>query len=84
MTICFGTDGWRGVISDAFTLHEVLLVAHALPNAVASGEWLNGISNGPLPCLPQCGRWIRFPVLFQQVCRRGGARSGSQRPRRPT
>ena len=36
MTICLGTDGWRGVISDAFTLHEVLLVAHALPNAVAS------------------------------------------------
>ena len=42
MTIHFGTDGWRAVISDTFTFHNLRLVAQAIADAVASEEWLNG------------------------------------------
>lgn len=42
MTIHFGTDGWRGVISDTFTFHNLRLVTQAVADAVASEEWLNG------------------------------------------
>ncbi|MGH2626718.1 MAG: phosphoglucomutase/phosphomannomutase family protein, partial [Anaerolineales bacterium] len=42
MTIHFGTDGWRGVISDTFTFHNLRLVTQAIADAVASGEWWNG------------------------------------------
>jgi phosphomannomutase len=42
MTIHFGTDGWRAVISDTFTFHNLRLVAQAIADAVASAEWLNG------------------------------------------
>ncbi len=42
MTIHFGTDGWRGVISDTFTFHNLRLVSQAIADAVASDEWLNG------------------------------------------
>lgn len=45
MTIHFGTDGWRAVISDTFTFHNLRLVAQAIADAVASAEWLNS-SNG--------------------------------------
>jgi alpha-D-glucose phosphate-specific phosphoglucomutase len=40
MPIHFGTDGWRGVISDTFTFHNLRLVSQAIADAVASGEWL--------------------------------------------
>lgn len=46
MTIQFGTDGWRGVISDTFTFHNLRLVTQAIADAVASGEWL---ANGQRP-----------------------------------
>lgn len=49
MTIHFGTDGWRGVISDTFTFHNLRLVAQAIADAVASEEWLNGSSSGLSP-----------------------------------
>jgi phosphomannomutase len=42
MTIHFGTDGWRGVISDTFTFHNLRLVTQAIADAIASGEWLTG------------------------------------------
>jgi alpha-D-glucose phosphate-specific phosphoglucomutase len=42
MPVHFGTDGWRGVISDTFTFHNLRLVTQAIADAVASGEWLNG------------------------------------------
>jgi phosphomannomutase len=42
MTIHFGTDGWRGVMSDTFTFHNLRLVTQAIADAVASGEWLDG------------------------------------------
>ena len=47
MPIHFGTDGWRGVISDTFTFHNLRLVSQAIADAVASEEWLNGEINGP-------------------------------------
>ena len=49
MPIHFGTDGWRGVMSDTFTFHNLRLVSQAIADAVASEEWLNGEFNGPKP-----------------------------------
>ncbi len=42
MPINFGTDGWRAVISDTFTFHNLRLVTQAIADAVASGSWTNG------------------------------------------
>ncbi|HNT54566.1 MAG TPA: phosphoglucomutase/phosphomannomutase family protein [Anaerolineaceae bacterium] len=42
MTIHFGTDGWRAVISDTFTYNNLRLVTQAIADAVASGAWMNG------------------------------------------
>lgn len=42
MTIHFGTDGWRAVISDTFTFHNLRLVTQAIADAIASGDWMNG------------------------------------------
>jgi alpha-D-glucose phosphate-specific phosphoglucomutase len=53
MTIHFGTDGWRGVISDTFTFHNLRLVTQAIADAVAAEEWLNGSGDGPQPD-PRC------------------------------
>lgn len=41
MPIHFGTDGWRGVISDTFTFHNLRLVTQAIADAVQSEEWLD-------------------------------------------
>lgn len=49
MPIHFGTDGWRAVISDTFTFHNLRLVAQAIADAVASAEWLNGGAGGATP-----------------------------------
>ncbi len=42
MTIHFGTDGWRAVISDTFTFSNLRLVSQAIADAVASEDWVNG------------------------------------------
>jgi alpha-D-glucose phosphate-specific phosphoglucomutase len=47
MPIHFGTDGWRAVISDTFTFHNLRLVGQAIADAVGSEQWLNGSSNDP-------------------------------------
>jgi phosphomannomutase len=44
MSIHFGTDGWRAVISDTFTFHNLRLVAQAIADAISSDNWLNGTS----------------------------------------
>jgi alpha-D-glucose phosphate-specific phosphoglucomutase len=49
MPIHFGTDGWRGVISDTFTFHNLRRITQAIADAVASEEWLNGVTSGPKP-----------------------------------
>ncbi len=49
MPIHFGTDGWRGVISDTFTFHNLRLITQAIADAVASDEWLNDAYRGPKP-----------------------------------
>jgi alpha-D-glucose phosphate-specific phosphoglucomutase len=49
MPVHFGTDGWRGVISDTFTFHNLRLVTQAVADAVASEEWLNGSKLDVLP-----------------------------------
>lgn len=49
MPIQFGTDGWRGVISDSFTFHNLRLVSQAIADAVASKEWLANGDDLPIP-----------------------------------
>ncbi|MHB8134083.1 MAG: phosphoglucomutase/phosphomannomutase family protein [Anaerolineaceae bacterium] len=51
MTIHFGTDGWRAVISDTFTFSNLRLLTQAIADAVASEAWMNGASNGLSPDL---------------------------------
>lgn len=46
MTIHFGTDGWRAVISDTFTFHNLRLVSQAIADAVKSDSWHNGFQAG--------------------------------------
>jgi len=41
MPINFGTDGWRAVISDTFTFHNLRLVTQAIADAIHSGHWHN-------------------------------------------
>ncbi|MCB0028037.1 MAG: phosphoglucomutase/phosphomannomutase family protein, partial [Anaerolineales bacterium] len=36
MTIKFGTDGWRAVISENFTFHNLRLVAQAIADFVTA------------------------------------------------
>jgi alpha-D-glucose phosphate-specific phosphoglucomutase len=49
MPIHFGTDGWRGVISDSFTFYNLRLVSQAIADAIAAEEWQNGPYQGPQP-----------------------------------
>jgi phosphomannomutase len=42
MPIHFGTDGWRAVISDTFTYHNLHLVTQAIADAIKSDSWNNG------------------------------------------
>lgn len=46
MPIHFGTDGWRAVISDTFTFHNLRLVTQAIADAVKSDSWNNGTPYG--------------------------------------
>jgi alpha-D-glucose phosphate-specific phosphoglucomutase len=43
MPIHFGTDGWRAVISDTFTFHNLRMVTQAIADAVKSDTWNNGV-----------------------------------------
>lgn len=47
MPIHFGTDGWRAVISDTFTFHNLRSVSQAIADAVRSDSWHNGASSNP-------------------------------------
>lgn len=47
MPIHFGTDGWRAVISDTFTFHNLRLVSQAIADAVKSDSWNNGYTVDP-------------------------------------
>lgn len=44
MPIHFGTDGWRAVISDTFTFHNLRLVAQAIADAIPGENWKNGFT----------------------------------------
>jgi phosphomannomutase len=49
MTIHFGTDGWRAVISDTFTYSNLRMVAQAIADAVASDDWDKSGNGGQAP-----------------------------------
>lgn len=42
MPIHFGTDGWRAVISDSFTFHNLRMVTQAIADAIRSESWNDG------------------------------------------
>ena len=42
MTIHFGTDGWRAVISDTFTFDNLRKITQAIADAASSADWVNG------------------------------------------
>ncbi len=49
MTIHFGTDGWRAVISDTFTFNNLRMLTQAIADAVASETWDKSGNGGVLP-----------------------------------
>jgi alpha-D-glucose phosphate-specific phosphoglucomutase len=49
MTIHFGTDGWRAVISDTFTFNNLRMLTQAIADAVASETWDKSGNGGPVP-----------------------------------
>lgn len=62
MTIHFGTDGWRAVISDTFTFHNLRQLSQAIADAVASDTWTNGkvLEHAPDPRKMVVGFDTRF------------------------
>ncbi len=47
MSIHFGTDGWRAVISDTFTFHNLRLLSQAIADAMAAEDWHLGDGTSP-------------------------------------
>ncbi len=61
MTINFGTDGWRAVISDTFTFTNLRLVAQAITDALSTDTWNNGgCEIKPIPRTVVVGYDTRF------------------------
>jgi phosphomannomutase len=62
MPINFGTDGWRAVISDTFTFHNLRLVTQAVADAIHSGHWHNQRTDqsAPIPNRVVVGFDTRF------------------------
>src|SRR5512140_2319616 len=54
MTIHFGTDGWRAVISDTFTFNNLRMLTQAIADAVASEHWDKSGNGGPVPDPTRC------------------------------
>ena len=48
MPIHFGTDGWRAVMSDTFTFHNLRMVTQAIADAVAGGTWCVSSEDHPV------------------------------------
>lgn len=55
MPIHFGTDGWRAVISDTFTFHNLRLVSQAIADAARSEHWNLG---APVPEHMDCNKMV--------------------------
>ncbi len=55
MTIHFGTDGWRAVISDTFTFPNLRMLAQAIADAAAADHWNNG---APLKNQPDAHKMV--------------------------
>jgi len=51
MTIHFGTDGWRAVISDTFTFNNLRVVTQAIADAVVSEYWVKKVDGATQPNL---------------------------------
>ncbi len=49
MTIHFGTDGWRAVISDTFTFNNLRMLTQAIADAVTSEHWDKSGNGGSVP-----------------------------------
>ncbi|RMF48095.1 MAG: phosphoglucomutase/phosphomannomutase family protein [Anaerolineae bacterium] len=62
MPIHFGTDGWRAVISDTFTFHNLRMVSQAIADAVRTEDWnrQGNLTQTPDPNLMVVGFDTRF------------------------
>ena len=62
MTIHFGTDGWRAVISDTFTFHNLHMLTQAISDALSSDDWNSqfNLENPPDPRRVVIGFDTRF------------------------
>ena len=64
MTISFGTDGWRAVISDTFTFNNLRLLTQAVADAMAAEAWnrwdVSSFENPPDPFKVVVGFDTRF------------------------
>jgi phosphomannomutase len=78
MPINFGTDGWRAVISDTFTFHNLRMVTQAIADAVKSEGWLNGMVIDPPP--DHRKMIVGFDTRFLQVLPPGSGFSFSFSP----
>ena len=69
MSIHFGTDGWRAIISDTFTFHNLRVVSQAIADAVASDSWNEGASTNHDPDLSSM--IVGFDTRFLSDCYAG-------------
>ncbi|MCJ7625957.1 MAG: phosphoglucomutase/phosphomannomutase family protein [Anaerolineaceae bacterium] len=62
MSISFGTDGWRAVISDTFTFTNLRMVTQAIAGALSDKNWNNGgdLKIDPIPRSVVIGFDTRF------------------------
>lgn len=60
MTIHFGTDGWRAVISDTFTFNNLRLISQAIADAVNTPDWRDDLPDGHDPATFVVGFDTRF------------------------
>ena len=82
MTIHFGTDGWRAVISDTFTFTNLRLVSQAIADAINTENWNNGtpLRQAPDPRKMIVGFDTRF--LSDRYAQEAARVSGRQRHHR--
>jgi phosphomannomutase len=62
--IKFGTDGWRGIISEDYTFNNVRLVSHAIADYILGrGEAPKASSSATTPAFSRAGTPRAAPPL---------------------
>ncbi len=81
MTIKFGTDGWRAVISDEFTFANVRHVAQAIAEVLLDARSARQAATDRDPV---GRRRLRYPLPVRPLCHRRERGAGRQWPARGT